>query len=511
MSIGLGLGLGLPYSKVLSDPSIVNTYYVRPSGSTYGTGDGSSYANAWSGFSNIVWASVENNILAICGTHLEKLNVGIGNCTIIGNDPNEAGVIDGENTRLTGAEFNSLDNINFNSLTINNHTDTNLFIRGTSSNIVTNDCVMSGSGDQSIQHYNTCSVTHNNLTGDSNSDETLSLHDSSVVIVNGGTFTNCGAAINAVHSSTITVNGNVTYSGNTDDILINSGDGVETITATLNNQTFTSRVLGNTGAVINLNNCIVPSLQSQFLTFPAKVTANNSIIENIIVESGADMYLNSCLITTGVTISGYCLMNDTRCDAKIDLTTSGALLKGRQSLFYSDANEILIRFRAGTICDLEYCTLYGTDTSANYLLRLDAGVTLTNCNNNTFTSNGGTKSGIISLINITISNNIFTNLVTAIVASGGTITSINSCINNNNTNTSGSVTETSTVSTSPLLVDVVNLDFSLGAGSSCIGTGETLTDDEGIDTADWGNGTTTTPIVTTKAQGASWDIGAYIS
>ena len=46
-------------------PPSTSTYYVRPAGSTYGTGDGTSYANAWDGEANIDWTLlVDGTLLA---------------------------------------------------------------------------------------------------------------------------------------------------------------------------------------------------------------------------------------------------------------------------------------------------------------------------------------------------------------------------------------------------------------------------------------------------------------
>lgn len=53
-------------------------YYVRPSGGSYGSENGTSYANAWDGFTNVNWTTVDsgNGTLWICGTHTEGLSVG---------------------------------------------------------------------------------------------------------------------------------------------------------------------------------------------------------------------------------------------------------------------------------------------------------------------------------------------------------------------------------------------------------------------------------------------------
>lgn len=51
-------------------------WYVRPNGSTYGNSAGTSWTNAWSGFSGIVWASVSagDTIWVAGGTYTQALN-----------------------------------------------------------------------------------------------------------------------------------------------------------------------------------------------------------------------------------------------------------------------------------------------------------------------------------------------------------------------------------------------------------------------------------------------------
>jgi hypothetical protein len=86
----------------------VEVFFVRPAGVEYGTGDGSSYENAWSGFKGIKWGSGTEagkvdagDTLYICGTHSESLSVsasGIENAflSIRGDSEVERGVIDGK-------------------------------------------------------------------------------------------------------------------------------------------------------------------------------------------------------------------------------------------------------------------------------------------------------------------------------------------------------------------------------------------------------------------------------
>jgi hypothetical protein len=58
---------------------MANNWYVRPTGTTYGAGNGTSYANAWSGFASIVWGAggiLAGDTLYIDGTHTTQLTIG---------------------------------------------------------------------------------------------------------------------------------------------------------------------------------------------------------------------------------------------------------------------------------------------------------------------------------------------------------------------------------------------------------------------------------------------------
>ncbi len=79
-------------------------WFVRPGGPSYGSADGSSYENAWSGFGAIVWGPdgmKEGDTLFICGIHRDLLNVAASGAPgfeihIRGDCPREAGVIDSD-------------------------------------------------------------------------------------------------------------------------------------------------------------------------------------------------------------------------------------------------------------------------------------------------------------------------------------------------------------------------------------------------------------------------------
>jgi hypothetical protein len=63
-----------PFSFIFS---MLTDYYVRPAGGDYGLEDGSSYDNAWAGFSNIDWGVIApGSTLFIVGIHREQLSIG---------------------------------------------------------------------------------------------------------------------------------------------------------------------------------------------------------------------------------------------------------------------------------------------------------------------------------------------------------------------------------------------------------------------------------------------------
>ncbi len=79
-------------------------WYVRPSGGSYGDEDGTSYTNAWDGFSNITWGSggvVAGDTLYLDGstTYKEVLTITVDDCIINGSYGGGKATIDGETSR----------------------------------------------------------------------------------------------------------------------------------------------------------------------------------------------------------------------------------------------------------------------------------------------------------------------------------------------------------------------------------------------------------------------------
>ena len=498
-------------------PIIEGTLYVRPSGSTYGTGDGSSYANAWSGFSSINWASLENNVLAVCGTHFQdQLNVQANNVTIVGNDPNESGVLDGED--VTGE---NLLVVGFTGITINNLTSTrattSCFAFKAGSQGVTNDCTTTFSGNQGLQHLIDAEWTHNDLTSTDNVDDGVSLHEAAIVVLNNPTLSNNNQGVAHIGTSNVTINGG-TFSTNTTDLKCGDIDIARPV-MTINNVTV-DVVDVRDGAIFTANNCTITALDVDSTgVSDCDSTYNDCIITvSSIGQNITTLVTNNCLVDTGIiSPSGIFEFNRSYIINCEFIQTYAHTIKGRHSLFVSRISTTDM-FRAGTAgrtYDLLYCSLVARFTNRKSLIATDVSSdTFTNLDNLTFYDVNNNARAMLTVGDLTIENCIFSNFDQAILNFTGNTLTANNCVFNGNTldhNGDGTLTKVDDQSGTPNFTNVSIFDFSISPTSSAINNGKTLTDTTGIESAVWGNGTTETPVVTTKEQGVSWDIGAYIS
>lgn len=99
-------------------------WYVRPSGYTYGSGNGSTYNDAWSGFARIQWASVNpDDRIYMAGTFTETLTFGksgtAGNLiTVYGNGiPSDPGIINnssGNAVDMSYQQYVAIDGVTIN-------------------------------------------------------------------------------------------------------------------------------------------------------------------------------------------------------------------------------------------------------------------------------------------------------------------------------------------------------------------------------------------------------------
>lgn len=435
------------------------TYFVRPSGGTYGSENGSSYANAWDGFANISWASVAGYRLTVCGTHVAapspRLIAGANNVTIIGNDPNEAGVIDGEDTRPTGMTIDGYTGIIVSGLTVIDHTTQNVLAQNGAS-FTTYNCTFSGAGNEAIQHLDTSRGNHYNLTANDNGDESISCHDSARADVYGGQFRNNVSAFVNVGVGTCIVN---IY-----DVWDTSGNLVD--------------LQGNTGCVFNVYRC---RLNKFTLTTAGTINFYDSYIFRSPTTSVND--------NIGGTIRLYrCILD---CSNMAAVANIGAL-----------------DFQNGTTVRAEY-TIFKGMPATTYAMLVRATTTVEGIVNCIFLGASDVGRGIFRAMSFTVYNCIFYDLERPDNTGGtGTLT-FNSCdFFGNSIAPVG--TQVSCLTADPLFTNVAGLDFTLQGGSTLIGAGNTRTGFEtGIATANWGSAGVA-PVITTKSQPASWVIGPMI-
>lgn len=467
----LGLGLNINKNRFVGGgiaPEI--QYFVRPAGTTYGDGSGTSYANAWSGFSSINWSLLENQTLNICGTHYERLVVGQNNVTLVGNNINESGIIDGQSLRQC-LNITSYNNITVNGLTCNNGLNDCVINANTTGNVY-NYCIFDTSTNQTAQHEGIiCSVTYNNCTFRNGVDDGVSLHDANTtVILNNCHFENNDMGLQSI-SNGVSILNNCTFLNNISLDVRN--DDTSILTAT--NCVFRKNVQANSSGLTYIKN-------SRFLSGITSV----SVTGNLLIEDSA---------FTGTSTLTY---------ARPDITK----VRITRCYFEVNSSDKITRVSNGNL-DLSYSTF---KFLGNFGGIVHGGTSTAKVNNCNFISTTNVGTAVASLGKIDLTNCIFQGLnrvvntlsVSAIVNLNFSNTYLNTTIHVG----SGTFTNTNNITTNPLFTNIATNDYRLQVGSGAIGTGLTLTNAVGIETADWNS---SIPSVTTKNQGASWNRGAYVN
>lgn len=471
----LGLGLNINKNRFVGGASQIQ-YFVRPTGTTYGDGSGTSYDNAWSGFSSINWNLLYGNILNVCGTHNEELVLQSDNVTIEANNFNEIGLIDGQSLIVSNIDINSYDNITINNLQSINATRESLMIQGTSSNIVTNNCTFNSTGNQGIQHLGSVTAIHNNPICENNADDGISLHDDAVVYVYGGKFENNAQGINVINDSVIYVY-DADFINNIEDL--NNGNN-STLTAT--RCTLRNKLVADSTNELKLINCNVLSGLTQ-VTFSG----------NLLVDGSK--YMGTSYISSSSTDIN-----------KVNILRSFFEVTSQVKVFLPSAS---------SVANVEYCTFKVTGALNTYsIASLVAGASVSTINNCNFIGNSGSGRGIQAFTTFNVKNSIFTLLNLCTNPRGATgIINLDYCNTYLNTTTNssssgGTYTSTNEITTDPLFTDIATNNYRLQVGSGSIETGITLTNSLGIESADWNS---SIPSVTTKNQSASWNRGAYVN
>jgi len=409
--------------------------------------------------------------LYICGTHKEILIVGISGTesrsfTIRGDYDGAAGIISGEDTRTECIKITSKDYVTVKNITLNDPTVSCMLVEGTSMGILGDNISASGSGNQAFQHLDTANASYINCTADGNIDDGFSCHGSAEITATNCIISNNAEGLNLADTAKITAIG-CTFTGNTSyDAVLSSGE------ISISNSVLSQNIKAEVTGILTLNGCLILGTVATF--GGGAIVANKCYFKNYVnIAALGDGDFKNCYFDGGA-------LNNHIINTYSTVDFLSCVFKSVTS------NKYAIVFRLGSVGTLNGCTFIG---------------------------NNKTGDGFYTLVNVTVNNCIFTKLGVAYNNSGGTSVTYNCCFYDNTTLASGTVTQNYSQTDDPVLSDIANNDFSLGSGSCCIGTGKDLGDDydDGIDTAAWGDGATTVPVVTTKVQAAAWDIGAYIS
>ena len=468
----LGLGIGLHKKNYVFGDGGTISFFVRPAGTTYGDGSGTSYANAWSGFSSINWTLLANKTLNVCGTFNELLLVQNSDVTIVGNNVLGAGIINGQSARQC-LRISGYNNITVNSLTCNNGLVDCVFNENTTG-CVFNYCVFDTSTNQTTQNQgDVCEVEYNKCVFRGGADDGISSHDSNTIITaNNCTFQGNVQGINTISSGIVYAN-DCNFISNTQDL---KADISSIIVA--NRCTLRGQVVANSSQALQLNNCLLLS--------------GETLISNV-----GTILINGCKYMGASTISSY----QTNI-AKVQILRS----------YFERTTALKIRNFANAVFNVEYCTFIHKGGLDHFSI-LTQGTGTSTINNCNFIGSANLGWAIQAQGRVNVKNSIFTLLKLCVNPNGSNgIVTFDFCNTFSNTSINinqggGTFTNTNNITTNPLFTDIANLDFRLQAGSGSIGTGLTLTNATGILTADW---VSTIPTVTTINQSGTWDRGAYV-
>lgn len=244
--------LWIIFEKAVATPK---TLFVRPTGTTYGTGDGTSYANAWSGFSAINWGALNAwDTLYVCGNHSETLNVGASNFYLRGDYTTDMAVINVASSsdvciRVQGKSYIELFGFEISYAVISCFD-----ALSNSVNIIVNNMYAHHSGNQAFQNQQESKVTYNNCIGAHSYDDGLSLHNSVVVEANNCEFHDNGQGVNGISTSIFVAN-NCNFHDNIVNIQPDNSCDI-----TINNSQITNgKIWGNSTVPAKINNCVLVS------------------------------------------------------------------------------------------------------------------------------------------------------------------------------------------------------------------------------------------------------------
>jgi hypothetical protein len=482
------------------------TWYASQLGA--GTKDGTSEANA-AEISNVPYSSMGvRDTLYLLDTITDEINIGASNIDVRGDfagrelihntevaNPYSGFIwVDGGNIKMYGGTYTKG---NINCMLFDGDYNLQAF------NVTASDC----RNNQNISLDGTGTSVWNDLTSTGASDDGVTGHDSATVTIQGaGTNISGNSEGVAMAGTSKAIIRNCTITGNTSTDVTFGVDAEDCTFGTIE---------GRGGSIVKLNRVNVTTLIKDIGPSTGQgaiFDITNSVVQAFLFRTNAPTpatgsrgTIQQTLIKDDINVRGALSFLKCRFLGEVAVTDGEHTFKHN---FFSNEISINHSFRPTNTIANVYYNIFKAIPNSKHVVLVDTGTTW-NSNNNTYlTETLVSQRGLGSYVSITESNSIISNLTRGFWALGSNPISNTNLFNN--APTSG-VTLNNSVSGDPLLVDIANDDFSLSNTSPAIGAGLTLTENEGIDTANWGNGVDESPIVITKLQGASWDIGAYVS
>lgn len=366
------------------------------------------------------------------------------------------------------------DNLIVNGMTFNNGLVDNVLNINTIGTIY-NYCTFDTSTNQTLQTGGSyCTVEFNNCNFRNGADDGISSHDENTIITaNNCTFEGNVQGINSISSGIVYAN-DCNFIGNTQDLKNDADSQIIATRCTLRNQ-----VVANSSKNLQLINCNILSGQT-FISITGSILVSDC------------KYMGLSYITSYQT----------------DITKVQI-----QRCFFEMTTQTKINLGNGTArFNADYSVFKHTGSTNTYAVTT-GGVNTCTINNCTFVGNSNVGRGIAAQGPTVVKNTIFTKLNLCVNPNGvNSVVLFDYCNTFDNTTINvnqggGTFTNTNNITTNPLLTNITTNDFRLQVGSGAIGTGTTLTNEVGIETADWN---TDIPSITTKNQSATWNRGAYV-
>lgn len=175
------------------------TWYVRPTGATYGTGDGTSYANAFSGNAGIDWSVMGLwDTLYICDTHNERIDIKGNYMNIRGDHAGHPALLDGLGAIDTGMYIEGRSYLNIHNIEIANSNVEGMFFALSCNEIYVYDCDVHHIQNQAYQNELNSVVHYYRCKGHHCADDGLSLHSNATVYAYDCEFYNNVQGVNGI-------------------------------------------------------------------------------------------------------------------------------------------------------------------------------------------------------------------------------------------------------------------------------------------------------------------------